>query len=216
MPKTATIRFEFDTDRDPEVVVFSLDDHARQILNAYVREAIILENIVLGFEPQSTGFSMSARVGGPVTFTGREPSVLERAALLHHLRPFVLDDEPFAFHKTRGIIARSSENAFLQGRLKELKRMFGGLFLAEQMRITSGGVLVNSESTLRRWLNAFEYHRDGDKAEQLENSLGSLPEGMTRPLFFMLLFQKSDAVRYLGDIAFKMVNAWGEIETRDV
>ena len=144
---------------------------------------------------------MSAQVGGPVTVTTREPDVLERAACLHHLRPFVLQDEPYSFFKTRTLIARATKGEFIAGRLKELKQMFGGQRLQGQMKVLVGELLVNSETTLRRWLNAFEYHRDRDKAEALEKALGALPTGVSRPVFLMLLYQKSDAIRYLGQIA---------------
>jgi len=41
-------------------------------------------------------------------------------------------------------------------------------------------VIVNSESTLKRWLYAFEYHRDASKAQELETILAACR--WTRPV----------------------------------
>lgn len=210
MPTTGTIQFIFDTGRAPETVAFVLDDSALRVLREYLAEALVLEEVMLSFGQHSIGFSMSARVGKPTAITPREPNAVQRAALLHHLRPFVLDEEPFSFLRTRTVVGQASDSVFLRERLKELKRMFGGQRLQEQMKVMSGDMLVNSEATLRMWLNAFEYHRDTEKAEALERSLGALPDSVTRPLFFMLLYQKSDAILHLGHIVSKLVNATSE------
>jgi hypothetical protein len=205
--KSGNLHFEFDTGRQPEEVAFSIEEPSLLLLRSYLAEAQVLEELVLGFKQPTVGFSMSATTGGSATFTTREPDAVQRAALLHHLRPFLLDEEPYSFFKTRNIVARACAGDFISGRLLELKRMFGGQRLQEQMTVLSGDVLVNSEATLKRWLNAFQYHRDREKADAFEKSMGALPPGVTRLILTMLLFQKSDAVRYLGHIIFKLVAA---------
>jgi len=118
-----------------------------------------------------------------------------------------LEKEPYSFHKTRNIVARALEGDFAKGWLKQLKRIFGGVHLQSQMKVSSGEVLINSEATLKQWLNAFEYHRNADKAEELEKSLAKLPTGISRPIFFMLLPQKADAIRYLAHVVYKFIEA---------
>ena len=216
MQRTGTIQFLFDTARAPETVEFALDESELPLLRSYLAEAQALEELMVGFGRRRIGFSMSARQGEPVSTTAREPGVVQRAAMLHHLRPFVLDEEPFSFFKLRNVVARSSESAFLRERLKELKQMFSGQRLQEQMTVRAGDMLVNSEATLRRWLNAFEYHRDRDKAQALEKALGPLPANISRPIFFMLLHQKADAILYLGQIVSKMLNTERVTGAQDV
>ena len=206
--KSGSLIFEFETSRPAEEVAYSLDEALLPLLRSYVAEARVLEELVLGFGTSPIGLNVSARAAGPVTFTTRELSVVQRAALLHHLRPFVLNDEPYSFFRIRNIVAQALKGDFMRDRLRELKRMFGGQRLQGQMQIKQDNVLVNSEATLQRWLNAFEYHRDADKAEAFEQSMGALPTGVTRLIFTMLLIQKSDAVRYLGGIVNKLVEAY--------
>jgi hypothetical protein len=86
-----------------------------------------------------------------------------------------------------------------------VKRQFSGKSMQTQFLLSDSSGIVNSEATLVRWLNAFEYHRDADKAAELEARLAPLPIGVTRPLFFMLLAQKADAVLLLAHVVAKIV-----------
>jgi hypothetical protein len=173
-------------------------------------EATELENLILGFQLKKIGFGGSVQEGGPVTWTSEGLSDKDRKTLLHYLRPFVLEDEPYSFFKIRNLIARSTQNPYMQTKLKEMKRVFGGQHSQTQMKIQAGDLLVNSEPALKRWLNAHEYHRDMDKAEALANDLGSLPQEISGTVFLMLLYQKADAIRYVGHVIFKILHAWDE------
>jgi len=201
---SGTVQMPF-ANRATEKFRFSIDQPEIDLIRDYLREAVILEGVVIGLGLENLGFRVSARVGEGASFEFREPNVMQRAALLHHLRPFVLDDEPFSFFKARNVVARAARGDFIRDWLKEVKRIFSGAQLQDQVRIASGDVLINSEATLRKWLNAFEYHRDADKAAELEATFARLPAGMSRPVLFMLLMQKADAVRFLGNVVHKIL-----------
>jgi hypothetical protein len=205
MSHSGTLRFVFDDGRPDENVDFSISDADAAILEAFLTEALILERVLPELALDTLSVGMTARVGGHVEMRAREPSTLQRAALLHHLRPFVLDDEPYSFFKTRNIVANSSAQEFLRNRLKDIKLLFSGKAMQMQFLWRSGDAVINSEATLKRWLNAFEYHRDADKAAALEATLAPLPAGVTRPVFLMLLAQKAYAVLHLAHIVAKMV-----------
>lgn len=202
-----TITFTFGDDRPPETVPFKLAASDEALLGAFLRDATELEKVLLALGPDAVRFTVSAQKGDVAVFGRKEPTVLERAALLHHLRPFVLENEPYSFYKAKGIVDRSSESPFLQNRLREIKHLFSGNSLRAQMVMSRGDVVVNSESVLKKWLNAFEYHRDPIKAQQLEESLGGLPLDSTRPIFLMLLISKGQAVLHLGHIIDKMLRS---------
>jgi hypothetical protein len=65
------------------------------------------------------------------------------------------------------------------------------------VQISSNDVLLNSEETLQKWLNAFEYHRDEDKRQELDTLHWLWPTDISRALFLALLLDKADAVDYV-------------------
>jgi hypothetical protein len=200
-----TMRFDFGDGRPAEIVQFRLADSDAEFLRSFLQEANVLEEVLLSLGPNAVRFRVSAEKGHAVVFSKKEPTLLERAALLHHLRPFVLENEPFSFYKTKGIVDRSSESLFLRTRLKEIKSLFSGAHLRGQLVIKNRDIVLNSEAMLRNWLNGFEYHREPSKAKALEERLGGLPLDSSRPILLMLMISKGQAVLHLGHIVAKML-----------
>jgi hypothetical protein len=202
---TGSFTFEFGDGRPPESSTYSVSDADLATLNAYLKEALTLKQILPNLDLGSLSIGMSARVGEAVQMRAREPGLLQRAALLHHLRPFVLNDEPYSFFRLRNIVTQSTTGDFAMNWLKRVKHNFSGKSMQSQLVLSDAEGIVNSEATLVRWLNAFEYHKDPEKAAALEARLAPLPIGVTRPLFFMLLAQKAFAVLHLGHVVAKIV-----------
>lgn len=205
MPHAGSFEFAFGDGRPPELATYSVSDEDLATLDAYLMEALTLEQILPSLALGSLSIGMSARIGEAVQMTAREPGVLQRATLLHHLRPFVLNDEPYSFFRVRNIVAQSTTGSFTAEYLKRVKHNFSGKSMQSQFTVSDGDGIVNSEATLVRWLNAFEYHRDAQKAAEFEARLTPLPMGITRPLFFMLLAQKAYAVLQLAWVVAKIV-----------
>lgn len=216
MPLTGTFTMEFDDGRPAESASYSVSDEDAKTLRAFLDEALVLERVLPSLELNTLSIGMSARKGEPVAMRGREPGVLQRAALLHHLRPFVLNDEPFSFFRVRNIVAQAVTGAFLADRLKQIKHLFAGKSMQNQFIISDADGIVNSEATLVRWLNTFEYHRNPAKAAELEQRLSPLPVGVTRTLFFMLLAQKAHAVLHLAHLVAKILGYKAESANANV
>lgn len=206
MPHVGSFEFRFGDGRPPEPANYAVSDEDFVTLNAYLMEALTLEQILPSLDLDSLSIGMSARIGETVQMRACEPGILQRAALLHHLRPFVLNDEPYSFFRVRNIVAQSTTGAFTADYLKRVKHNFSGKSMQSQFTLSDGDGIVNSEATLVRWLNAFEYHRNAQNAAELEARLTPLPMGVTRPLFFMLLAQKAHAVLQLAWVVAKIVS----------
>ena len=58
--------------------------------------------------------------------------------------------------------------------------------------------LLNSESMVERWLNAFEYHRDEDKRLAIQVLHGVLPADACEFVFFSVLQEKGLAIMELA------------------
>ena len=129
------------------------------------------------------------------------------AVILHNLRPFILNDEPTAFNRTVNLLQRCISHEWMRGYFQSLKNLFSSKDFQNQMTINFGqasnnyrDLIVNSDKTLMTWLNAFEYHRDNDKRNLIEEIDKIIPEDFSRALFASMIIDKVRAVLELGDV----------------
>ena len=121
------------------------------------------------------GFSInwSDMIGWASVDTSKFPSKTELAAVLHFLRPIILSSERTYFMKVMNVIAKRAPSKAW----KALRRQFEGSRFESMMTISvtppptplqpePKPIILNSGDLLRKWLNAFEYHRDADKAAE--------------------------------------------------
>lgn len=64
--------------------------------------------------------------------------------------------------------------------------------------MTSTDVVLNSEATIWKWLNAYEYHQDPEKRAHLESLHHVLPLESSIPIFLSLLGDKVQAILQLA------------------
>lgn len=200
------LTFSFGDDRPAEAVRFRLSEEDVAVLRPFLREAKALELLTRGWGGIPASYRISFRVGEPLEIGGKEPSPEQRAALLHHLRPFLLENEPISFHVVRGILARSSESTFLIARLRQIKDRFKGAGIGRQFRIDVGDMVLTSEATLNQWLNGFEYHRDLEKSAALIDAHDPVPVDSSRPIFVMMLSEKTESILLLAHIVNMMLS----------
>lgn len=120
------------------------------------------------------------------------PDEEDFAAFLHRLRPFVVDSEPTAFVRVCGILARRFSHPVAREALERPRDLFSGKSFQSQTKISVNEIVVNSEETLRTWLNAFEDHRDREKQAALEAIAPVMP--LLRAIFVSMMLDKAKAV----------------------
>lgn len=121
------------------------------------------------------------------------------AEFVHRLRPFVLDSEHTFFPRVRNVLHQRLQSSAVRSRLELWKTQFSGELTARTFQVTAGDSIINSDKTLRLWLNAFEYHRDEDKREAMASIYLIIPETACRFYFFDLLVSKAEAVLAMAD-----------------
>jgi hypothetical protein len=174
---------------------FTDDEETR--LRAYDRYTDELREIsIMKFGAPGT-LQLDWRQGEGLSVTTELPPDEQVFALLHRLRPFVLDEEDTNFHKVSNTIARQADHALIRAFLRVQKDLFASKPSQHVVRIFSNEVLLNCEATLKQWLNAYEYHRDADKRQALEYLHRLFPLDASRAIFVTMLYDKADAVRNL-------------------
>lgn len=139
---------------------------------------------------EETGFSYSAEL----------PAEDKILALLHRLRPFVLNDEQTNFHRVCNHIARRIEDENLRHFIKSIRAIYSGKRMQSMIIIKSNETLINSEETLMKWLNAHEYHKDRNKQAELESLHQILPLETSRAIFLMMLYDKARAIFIIANM----------------
>jgi hypothetical protein len=200
---------ELEHNGQSEHVRFRLSSDEATVLSEFVKEARRLDEAVTAWGGIPASYNVKFRAGEPLEVSGSELADYRCAALLHLLRPFLLQDERTHFHRVRNIISNAVEGSpLMRDYLKAIKDRFSGALIRRQFVFTVGNdLIVNSEAAFERWLNAHEYHRNRRKAQELVAAHDPLPVDSSRPIFIMLLAEKTDAIRFLGWIASTMLSS---------
>lgn len=143
-------------------------------------------------------FTVITTAEGQIEIQGKLPSPDDADAFLHRMRPFVLKHkEPTYLPHICNTIARRMNDPRIRARLDRQKKLFDGERMRSMVTIKSNEVVLNSEQMLMKWLNAFEYHRDEDKRNEVEALHWLWPTEGSRALFLALMLDKADAVSYV-------------------
>jgi hypothetical protein len=169
-------------------------DHWRVLL-AFRTFAQELCNTRLLAAPGRWDFGMSWSDGDDgVTFHARQmPDPDDFRAFLLLMRPFVLNNEPTFYPRVRNILCRHLHSTPFQEFLDEQLRIFQGK-RCQSFTVVSDGVVLNSDETLMKWLNAYEYHRDHEKRQALEQLHDVWPLGFSKGMWGVMMLHKARAV----------------------
>jgi hypothetical protein len=173
-----------------------------ECLRAYCRyvEEVFAVKLVQDGIPCSVRLDYKEGVG--TTVTSELPPDEDVVVLLHRLRPLILHNEHASFNKVTGILGGRIEEPLVRAALKTQHAIYDGRAMQRQVvvRSTADGaeIVINSETALFKWLNAYEYHRDQDKKREIDRYHQLLPLDHSKAFFLMLL---SDKIRAIASIA---------------
>lgn len=122
-------------------------------------------------------------------------------SLLHRLRPFILESEPYSFLRVRSLLGRRLPDAAVRMYLRSQHDVYSGGALRAQIRVRSNGIDIISEAVLGDWLNGFEYHRDAVRRRKLEDLHRLMPLELSKYFFISVLTDKIRAIVNLGGVA---------------
>lgn len=201
MPKEADLQLQNKDGQPlaaPVHVVFEDDEWA--VLTRFAEYAgEVAETPVLR---NSQGVSTSLTVDlttGTQSHSVVVPPKAEIQALLHVMRPFVLQSEPTAFNKVVNILKRHIPEDRIRASFERQKAIFSGEEFQQKMKMTASAgpgteAVLNSEATFQLWLNAYEYHRDEDKKAAMKELHVLLPFEWLRAMFISMMMDRSLAV----------------------
>jgi hypothetical protein len=186
---SATVEAEFADDEIDRLKAYC--DYVDQLLKIRLVEAGIPCELNVNYT-ETEGITLSTKL----------PPEDDVMALLHGLRPVILNDEHGSFNRICGILQRRIEEPLVRNALKRQRQIYDGRRMQEQLIVTSSvnaaEAIINSEESLFKWLNAFEYHRDQDKKAEIEKFHQLVPLDFSKAIFLMMI---SDKVRAICNVA---------------
>ena len=161
-------------------------------------ERVTANGLVRRGVPALTNINWAAENGMTITCPPFQDE--EMHALLHVLRPVVLQDESTSFAQISALLTKRFANKSLGRHLKYLRAVFTDGELSLFMQFHVGGVPILDDSTFNLWLNADQYHADEKKLEEWKKLEAALSVQSTRDLMMTQLQSKVKSLLLLSHI----------------
>lgn len=194
MSISATLQITKNESDEKVVLNVSFDDNEADTLSEFVKyaEDLLRIDVVRNGAPGKFNLKWDKEKG--MTFSYDVPEENLVLPLLHRIRPFVLKKESTYVPKIVNLLSREFDDNDARKYLKYQKDRYLGKIFQKQIVITSNNVILNSEEVLLKWLNAHEYHRNRNLAEELEGLHKIMPLETSRAFFIMLIFEMVESI----------------------
>ncbi len=142
-------------DISEHVVEFSAEEWSQ--LHSYLEHVRELEATRFAREGGGVSLNLQWKEGSGLSWSVTMPPADDLSALLHRLRPLILQSEPASFVKVRKLLERKLKDAPIGPLIRFLLDLYSGKELQKLIVMQSNDQIMNSEEMLFTWLNAREY-----------------------------------------------------------
>jgi hypothetical protein len=177
----------------------------------YSRDLLESKWVRSGMHVRST---LTIRAGEGIKMEAEQPPWESVIEFLHRFRPFGLQEEPTSFGKIKNLVCKLVPHEQVRAFAQAQQESFSGRAMQRLVRVESNGVVLNGETTLNNWLNAYEYHRDQTKKKLLDDLHKILPLETSIPLFLNLLVDRAEAVLNLAELVGLILGNEQKIEVK--
>lgn len=212
--KKITIQLRDKKTSEPENVIAAIPDEEIKSLEGYLENLKRLQESKLIIDGMPGGLKIHSDKENGLRCELSLPDEDSILAFLHRMRRFILSEENSSYDKVTGIIARRFDNSRIRSMIKNQRKIYDGRHFQSGIQIQSNGVTINSEKMLFDWLNAFEYHDDTTKREEIEKLHQLMPLDASRAIFLMLLTEKVKAIYTIADFVSLILGKVETIETK--
>jgi hypothetical protein len=188
------LNIENKASREKETVAVEFTANEMSELEEYLSNAQKLTELKIVKSGLNTSFKVSASQQDGIRIKTSAPEEEELMAFLHLMRRFILHKEAASYNRITALIKRRIENDQIRSMVKLQRKIYEGKKLQELVKISFNEGLLNSESKLLEWLNAFEYHNDREKIKNMESLLKSISLEDAKVIFISILTEKVKAI----------------------
>lgn len=210
MSHSYKLELTFPRNAQQKVLKGEVEDEIWSHLIWYCDEVECMQEVVkcFGFHKITTKLSIDSWAG--MSATSNVLPAHSRSALLHALRPFLLQNEPISFDRTQSLFAQVFKHGWINRAMLWQRDHYRGIHIQSKVQIVSRqkGNFI-SEKVFNDWLYGYEYHRDLDKRKKIEAWKKQMPDGFAEGVLEGMLFSRVEAIVFLSRIIRKIEHADG-------
>lgn len=209
MPKPFKVSIRNETTGEEVTLEGAFPEDDWSLLSGYLAEAERLQTTRLMREGCPLNYSIKWTKDSGLTHRVSAPAADDVAALLHRMRPFLLNDEPYNFGRICNVLAKHLNHPLMHAVIKKQQVTFRGR--DQGFTIAVNDEVLNSEPFLNTWLNAEEYHRDSDKAQVFGAISKVIPPEAARALLLSMLLDRAHAILMIANLIYSLRERQGRI-----
>jgi len=122
------------------------------------------------------------------------------AVVLHRLRPFLLQKESSNFLSICNLLHKRLDHPALRASIAYFRELFDGRSFQALMTARSATLVLNSLETFMKWVNAFEYHRDPELRQEIEDAHTIVPLESTKGMMVYMMIEMCKAIGGIGEL----------------
>lgn len=172
----------------------SFQEDAWNLLNEFLEYADDLLNTQFVKDGMPAALNIKWEQNADMIVSTKLPDWDDVTVFLHKFRPIGLQSESTNFYKICNILSKELAHPHFRNMVDEQREVYSGKRTQTGFKIQSNDVILNSEKVLYDWLNAFEYHRDKEKRQFIEDLHKMFPLDASKVLFLGLLSDKTQAI----------------------
>jgi len=121
-------------------------------------------------------------------------------AFLYRMRPFILNDEKTNFLRVCNILNKYLDNEIIRGFIKSQKNLWAGVHHRSMFQISDKEGILNTDESLMKYINSYEYHRDEKKEKRFTNIKNYFKDDGLRAFYLMLILEKAKAISNIMEL----------------
>lgn len=211
-PRRAKLHFQKGPDEPAETVSLDFSEEEWQLLKDFVAAVSRVESCGIIQNGRTMNLRISYNQNSGLSVSADLPPEAEIREFLHVARWVILQEEPASFVNTAGLIGKRLAHPYVRSYVRSSRKLFDGTASQAYAVLTANGVVLNSDATLKVWLNAYEYHTDREKQKDLEKLHRIMPLESFRAIYIGLLLEKIRASQQLAILIELMLGSRDSIE----
>lgn len=169
-------------------------DKEWELLEEFHQCAVDLLNTRFVKDSMPSSLEIKWHQGSAMEFKTQLPPWDDVRAFLHTFRPIGLQSERTYFYNLCAVLEKQLVHSYIRDMMGNLRKIYNGQILQTMNKIQIYDVIINSDKVLFAWLNSYEYHRDKNKRNFIDDIQTEFPPDASKAIFLSLLAEKTRAI----------------------
>ncbi len=192
------IRIEDSPSQDVREITGNLSNEFKDVLVRFAQYAKELGECEYIQSPKQATFNFKWEVGKGHSSNPTLPEMSVCDSFIYRLRPFVLNDESTNYLRVLKQTGKMLQDPTVHKMMKDLRHYWDGRKIRELFTLSDETGVLNNDAMTMKYLHAFEYHRNQEKAAKFKSLQEMFGTDGLRAFYLLLLADKAKAIFQLS------------------